>query len=105
MITTNIDIFDRIMNEQIGTAKHRDKKQAVSTISLLWEDTFSGRTIINGNDIIAKNNRWVPIEVSIGSLSGFLSKYKTTSLPVQRTQFSLILSWRCTVSQGPGFGF
>lgn len=38
------------------------QKKEVLTIYLVLDDSFAGRTRINGNDIITKNNSWVPIE-------------------------------------------
>ena len=79
MITANIDVSDRLANGQLRTVKHLEtKEKKISTIYLALDDTLMIRTRINGNDIIAKNNKWVPIgrhEVAI-----YLNcKYKTTS--------------------------
>ena len=40
----------------------RRQKKEVSTIYLVLGDSFAGRTRINGNGIITKNNSWVPSE-------------------------------------------
>ena len=57
IITPNTDISDRLINGQIGTANHIETKEnEVSTIYLASDDTFSGLSRINGNDIIAKSN-------------------------------------------------
>ena len=54
---------DRLINGHIGTAKHIEtKEKEISTIYLALDDNFTGRTRINGNDSITKNNRWVPTE-------------------------------------------
>ena len=102
MITANIDVSDRFTNGQLRTIKHLEtKEKKISTIYLSLDDTLMTRTRINGNDLITKNNRWVPIgrdEVSIC----LNCKYKTTSPTIQRTQLLPMLSWACTVHKVQG---
>ena len=95
IITPNTDISDRLINGEIGTANHIEKKEnEVSTIYLALDDTFSGLSRTNGNDIIAKSNRWIPTERD--EISIYLSKCKTTTSPtIQRTQLPLMQSWTC----------
>ena len=64
MITANIlDIPDRLIIGQIGTVKHIETEgKEVSTIYLALDDILVGLRWINDDDIIAKNNRWVPLE-------------------------------------------
>ena len=47
------------------------------------------------NNIIARINKWVPIQR--GETFIYLNKYKATSPVIKKTQFSLVLSWACTV--------
>ena len=55
LIITNIDISDRLINEQTETFKHIETKEnIVWIIYLAFDDSFTGRTRINGNDVIAK---------------------------------------------------
>ena len=83
LIITNIDVSGRLINEQAGIFKHIETKEKIEQIIYLaLDDTFAGRTRINGNDIIAKIYRYVPIER--GQVSIYLSECKTTSSTIQR---------------------
>ena len=63
MLTTNINIQDRLINGQIGTVKHIEiKENEVKTIYLELDVKRAGQFRMSGNDIIAKNNEWVPIK-------------------------------------------
>ena len=94
IITPNTNISDRLINGQIRTANYIETKESeVSTIYLALDDTFSGLSRTNGNNIIGKSNRWIPTERD--EISIYLSKCKTTSPTIQRTQFPLMQSWRC----------
>ena len=73
MITTNIDLSNRLINGQIA------------------------------NDLIARNNKWVPIKRKEASV--YINKYKITSPAINRTQFPLILSWVIHSSEIARFKF
>ena len=101
MVTTNADLSDRLINGQIGTEKYFGLNQnEVDTIYVALDDTSAGQKRINGNDVIARNNRWVPIRREETSI--YISKNKTTSPAINRTQFPLMLSWACTVHKVQG---
>ena len=90
MLTTNINIEDQLINEHIGTVKHIEiKENEVRTIYLELDDKCAGQIRIGGSDIIAKNNKWVPIKREETYI--YLNKYKTTSPAIKRTQFPLVL--------------
>ena len=96
MLTTNINIQDRLINGQIGTVKHIEiKENEVKTIYLELDVKRAGQFRMSGNDIIAKNNEWVPIKREETYI--YINKYKTTSPSIKRTQFPLALSWAYTV--------
>ena len=63
ILATNINIEDRLSNGQIGTVKHIEIRDKVAqTIYLELDDKCAGKLRMNGSDIIAKNNKWVPIK-------------------------------------------
>ena len=96
MLTTNINIQDRLINGQIGTVKHIEiKENELKAIYLELDVKRAGQFRMSGNDIIAKNSEWVPIKRE--EIYIYLNKYKTTSPSIKRTQFPLALSWACTV--------
>ena len=96
MLTTNINIQDRLINGQIGTVKHIEiKENEVKTIYLELDVKRAGQFRMSGNDIIAKNNERVPIKREETYI--YINKYKTTSPSIKRTQFPLALSWACMV--------
>ena len=90
MVTTNVDLSDRLRNGQIGTVKYFGLNQnEVDTIYVAFDDTSAGQKRINGNDVIARNNRWVPISREETSI--YISKNRTTSPAINRTQFHAIM--------------
>ena len=63
MLTTNINIEDRLINGQMGTVKHiKIRDTEVQTIYLELDDKCAGQLRMSGSDIIAKNNKWVSIK-------------------------------------------
>ena len=67
------------------------------TIYLEIDDKCAGQIRMSGNDIIAKNNKWVPIKREETYIYIYINKYKTTSPAIKRTKSPLALWWTSTV--------
>ena len=84
MLTTNINIEDRLLNGQMGTVKHIEiKGNEVRSIYLELDDKCAGQIRTSESDVIAKNNKWVPVNREETSIC--ISKYKSTSSAIKRT--------------------
>ena len=58
MLTTNINIEDRLINGQKGTVKHTEIRDTeVQTIYLELDEKYAGQLRMSVSDIIAKNNK------------------------------------------------
>ena len=84
MITTNIDLSERLINGQIGTVKFNSINQnEVNAIYVAFYDVSARQIRINGNDLITGNNTWVPTKREEASI--YINKYRTASLVINRT--------------------
>ena len=78
MLTTNINIEDRLINGQIRTVKHIEiKENEVRTIYLELDDKCIGQIRMSGSDVIAKTSKWVSVKREEAYIC--LSKYKSIS--------------------------
>ena len=78
----------------MGNVKHIEIRDTeVRTIYLELDDKCARQLRMSGSDIIANNNKWVPIKREGSSI--YLSVHKT-SPATKRTQFPVVLSWTCT---------
>lgn len=78
MITTNIDLSDRLINGQISTLKYISINQnEVNAIYVAFDNVSVVQIRINGNDLIARNNTWVPTKREEESI--YINKYSITS--------------------------
>ena len=93
MLTSNIDVLDKLSNGQIGTVFHIkvNSNQAVTKIYIKFDDDSAGLKRI-GTDKFARQNNCIPIE-------RVEAKIKLSSPEIKRTQFPLMLAWACTVNK------
>ena len=102
MLTTNIDLSVRLINDQRGIVKYFGINQNdVETIYVAFDDIPGEQTRIDINYyIIARNNKDVPIKAEKASI--YLSKFRIKSPAIYLSQFPLMLSWACTVHNVQG---
>ena len=99
MLTTNINIEDRLINGQMGFVKQIEIKENKDYIFGV-RCKCAGQIRMSGSDVVTKNNKRIPVKREETSI--YLSKYKLTSPAIKRTQFPLVLSWACTVHKVQG---
>ena len=99
MLTTNIDIPDRLINGQIGTVVKiatDQNTQKPTIVYVKFDDNKAGNMLINkSGDSFVQENKLVPIapvQTKIKVRPG-----KASSPEIQRIQFPLTLAWACTV--------
>ena len=104
MLTTNIDIADRLINGQMGTVLKigvNEITQKPSIVYLKFDDTKAGQNLTrtSGNNF-AKENALVPVQPVLTKIK--LHPGKASSPEVQRIQFPISLAWACTVHKVQG---
>ena len=104
MLTTNIDIADRLINGQMSTIVKIDVNKNTknqSVIYIKFDDSSAGKALIDkSNNTFAKQNRLVPIEPILVRFK--IRPSKPSSLEIQRMQFPITLAWACTVHKVQG---
>ena len=104
MLTTNIDITDRLINGQMGTTVriHIDQiTNKPSKVYVKFDDERAGRiTIDKSADSYATVNNVVPIVPVLVKIK--IRPGKPSSPEIQRIQFPLTLAWACTVHKVQG---
>ena len=94
MLTSNLDIDDRLVNGLVGTVKQiKYKNNEVSVVYVKFDNNNGGKETMQ-SDVTARQHKWVPIKRH-QALFGIRKNKQQTS--VKRIQFSLTLSWACTV--------
>ena len=105
MLTTNVDIADKLINGQIGTTVRIAVDQITNKpvkLYVKFDDERAGRmTIDKSTDSYATQNNVVPIIPVLAKIK--IRPDKPSSPEIQRIQFPLTLAWACTVHmQGSG---
>ena len=99
MLTSNLDIDDRLVNGLVGTVKQiKYKNNEVSVVYVKFNDNNAGREAMQ-SDVTAQQHNWVPIKKHQALLGLRKNKQQPS---VKTTQFTLTLSWACTVHKKQG---
>ena len=95
MLTSNVDISDKLINGQLGTVAHVSMhNNSIKTIYVVFDNENAGTNKIK-SDRLAQQLNAIPIDRVTTEIR---TNEKKLSYPViKRTQFSLMLSWGCTV--------
>ena len=103
MLTTNINIQDRLINGQMGTVvkidlnSHKDP----TVLYIKFDDVKAGEISINtSTDSFARQNHVVSIEPILAKIK--VRPGKPSSPEIQRVQFPVALAWACTVHKVQG---
>ena len=89
MLTSNLDIDDRLVNGLVGTVKQiKYKNNEVSVVHVKFNDNNAGREAMQ-SDVTARQHNWVPIK-NHQALFGLRKNKQRPS--VKRTQFPLTRS-------------
>lgn len=104
MLTTNLDIADRLINGQMGTVVkiHFDRvAQKPTVVYVKFDDNIAESTSIqtSGNRF-ARESSAVPIKPVLSKIK--VRPGKPSSPEIQRIQFPIALAWACTVHKVQG---
>lgn len=100
MLTSNVDISDKLINGQIGTvACVITQNDSIKIIYIAFDNQSAGATKIR-SDRLAQQLHAVPIERVTTEIK--TNEKKLSSPVIKRTQFPLMLSWACTVHKVQG---
>ena len=104
MLTTNIDIADRLINGQMGTVIKiglNEKTQKPNIVYIKFDDSDAGKNAVTKHsNSFARHNNVVPIEPVLTKIK--IRPGKPSSPEIQRTQFPLTLGYACTVHKVQG---
>ena len=100
MLTSNINICDKLINGQIGSVVYFLKQDSeIKAIYVKFDDGHAGCEKIK-TDRLAQQYSAVPIERITTEIRTI--ENKLSSPVIKRTQFPLMLSWACTVHKVQG---
>ena len=90
MRTVNIDLQDRLINDQIGTIKHinRGRTNNIPKIYVKFDDVKAGLKKMS-TYFFAKQNSWVPTEKKESNIR--IPSKSAVPPVIRRTQLSLML--------------
>ncbi|CAB3983986.1 ATP-dependent DNA helicase PIF1-like [Paramuricea clavata] len=104
MLTTNVDISDRLINGQLGTVikvSVDNVSNKPSTIFVKFDDSNAGVSAVrNSSSSFARENNLVPIKPVLARIK--VRPGKPSSPEMQRLQFPVTLAWACTVHKVQG---
>ena len=95
MLTTNLDVEDRLINGQMGTVmriRYDDGTEKVHTVYVKFDDEKAGQNrITKSGGLYARQNHFVPISRIVSKIR--MRANSPSSPEIQRTQFPLTLAW------------
>ncbi|XP_028408815.1 LOW QUALITY PROTEIN: ATP-dependent DNA helicase PIF1-like [Dendronephthya gigantea] len=104
MLTTNINISDRLINGQIGSVFKVDvnpTNQKATVLYIKFDDPNAGKNLINTtSNVMAREHQVVPIQPVLAKIK--IRPGKPSSPEIQRVQFPVALAWACTVHKVQG---
>ncbi|XP_066927647.1 ATP-dependent DNA helicase pif1-like [Clytia hemisphaerica] len=104
MITSNIDVEDKLCNGQMGTIEYikLNLERKVTHIYLRMDEDDIGTKAKNNNDTYGRENNLVPIEKIEKEFGVKPGRHRPS---IKRIQFPLMLAWACTVHKVQGQTF
>ena len=104
MLTSNINIVDKLINGQMGTVTKIDVNKVTkkpTVVFIKFDDKRAGTNLIqHSGSAYAREHGVVPIEPVLTKIK--LRPGKLSSPEVQRIQFPIPLAWACTVHKVQG---
>ena len=104
MLTTTIDIADRLINGQMGTVIKiglNENTQKPNMVYIKFDDSDAGKNAITKHsNSLACGNNVIPIEPVLTKIK--IRPGKPSSPEIQRTQFPLTTAYACTVHKVQG---
>ena len=104
MLTTNIDIADRLINGQLGTIVRTEvnqNNQNPTVIYIKFDDDKAGSSLIQkSSHPFVRENRVVPLQPVLAKIK--IRPNKPSSPEIQRTQFPLTLAYAVSIHKVQG---